>query len=109
MIDPDSEFCLTHFRCCCGLVINAHTLRTFVVLGPDGTRHSGSTPPIDPRPIPNEHWNPAKHTLPFPTDAYGCIDFRGSHTNKAQYIRYRFYSIDRSIYVVYQISNSDVI
>ena len=34
-----------------------------------------------------EHWNPFKHTIAFPTDAYGCIDFRGTHTNKAQYIR----------------------
>ena len=34
-----------------------------------------------------EHWNPFKHTIAIPTDAYGCIDFRGTHTNKAQYIR----------------------
>ncbi|CAB4068423.1 TRPM3 [Lepeophtheirus salmonis] len=35
-----------------------------------------------------EHWNPAKHTVSFPTDAYGYIDFRGgAQTNKAQYIR----------------------
>ncbi len=46
------------------------------------------SPSIDPRHFPNEHWNPAKHTVPLPTDAYGCIDFRGTHTNKAQYIRY---------------------
>jgi len=32
-----------------------------------------------------EHWNPGKHTVPNPTDAYGCIDFRGgTRTNKAQ-------------------------
>jgi hypothetical protein len=50
--------------------------------------HTVCSPAIDPRPIPNEHWNPGKHTIPLPTDAYGCIDFRGTHTNKAQYIRY---------------------
>ena len=34
---------------------------------------------------PGEHWNPSRHTVPLPTDAYGCIDFRGgSQTNKAQ-------------------------
>ncbi len=34
---------------------------------------------------PGEHWNPTKHTVARPTDAYGCIDFRGgTQTNKAQ-------------------------
>jgi hypothetical protein len=34
---------------------------------------------------PGEHWNPSRHTVPVPTDAYGCIDFRGgTQTNKAQ-------------------------
>ena len=38
---------------------------------------------------PGEHWNPSRHTVPLPTDAYGCIDFRGgSQTNKAQVCRY---------------------
>ncbi len=45
---------------------------------------------VDPRPIPGEHWNPTKHTVALPTDAYGCVDFRGAHTNKAQYIRLAF-------------------
>ena len=28
-----------------------------------------------------------RHTVALPTDAYGCIDFRGTRTNKAQYLR----------------------
>lgn len=41
--------------------------------------------PAAPAEGSSEHWNPAKHTVTWPTDAYGCIDFRGgSQTNKAQ-------------------------
>ena len=56
---------------------------------PQNTTGNGNTQAtVDPRPLPGEHWNPARHTVAVPTDAYGCIDFRGAHTNKAQYIRY---------------------
>ena len=56
---------------------------------PQNTAGNGNTQvTVDPRPLPGEHWNPARHTVAVPTDAYGCIDFRGAHTNKAQYIRY---------------------
>jgi transient receptor potential cation channel subfamily M protein 3 len=71
-------------RCCCGLPVVAHTVPLFVPVPPSG---SICPPSPDPRPIPGEHWNTTKHTVPMPTDAYGCIDFRGTHTNKAQYIR----------------------
>ena len=56
---------------------------------PQNTAGNGnSQATVDPRPLPGEHWNPARHTVAVPTDAYGCIDFRGAHTNKAQYIRH---------------------
>ena len=59
---------------------------------PQNTAGNGNTQAtVDPRPLPGEHWNPARHTVAVPTDAYGCIDFRGAHTNKAQYIRYVWY------------------
>ncbi len=61
------------------------------VPGGGGSSGTTSAPPVPavpsivpPAPAP-EHWNPAKHTLARPTDAYGCIDFRGgTQTNKAQ-------------------------
>lgn len=32
-----------------------------------------------------EHWSPVKNTRPFPTDAYGTIEFQGGpHPTKAQ-------------------------
>ena len=26
----------------------------------------------------SENWNPSRHTVPLPTNAYGCIDFQGN-------------------------------
>uniref|UniRef100_A0A8C4KPN2 Transient receptor potential cation channel subfamily M member 3 n=1 Tax=Dromaius novaehollandiae TaxID=8790 RepID=A0A8C4KPN2_DRONO len=35
-----------------------------------------------------EKWSVGKHTQPYPTDAYGNLEFQGGgHTNKAMYIR----------------------
>ena len=31
------------------------------------------SPMLDPRPLPGEHWNPNKHTIALPTDAYGYV------------------------------------
>lgn len=70
-------------RCCCGLGVNSHQVPLFAPCPPTGV----DLPPVVPEVQPGEHWNPAKHTVALPTDAYGCIDFRGTHTNKAQYIR----------------------
>ncbi|XP_059081116.1 transient receptor potential cation channel trpm-like isoform X3 [Tigriopus californicus] len=73
-------------RCCCGLPIHAHSIPLMVPV-PANAR-DGTCTPIDLIANPTEHWNPSKHTVPLPTDAYGCIDFRGgTQTNKAQYIR----------------------
>ena len=30
-------------------------------------------------PNATEHWNPTRHTVPLPTNAFGCIDFQGRH------------------------------
>ena len=37
--------------------------------------------------VHDAHWNPNRHTVALSTDAFGCIDFRGTRTNKAQYLR----------------------
>jgi len=100
-------------RCCCGLLVTSHSPSALSAfedqikkqqaslesLSAHGT--SGRGPPLASLPGPlasserledaaaaiaeAEHWNPGKHTVPNPTDAYGCIDFRGgTRTNKAQ-------------------------
>jgi len=91
-------------RCYCGLSVSAHShhvvrayeernLPVHASPGSLGAPAGGrGTPPPQPSPggaaaagATDEHWNPAKHTTAKPTDAYGCIDFRGgTQTNKAQ-------------------------
>lgn len=73
------------FRCCCGLPVNAHTHADTPPLSRAGSADHLQAAGAPLPPLQLEHWNPAKHTLALPTDAYGCIDFRGgTQTNKAQ-------------------------
>ena len=66
--------------------MNAHTHADTPPMSRAGsTDHLLGAPGAPVPPLQLEHWNPAKHTLALPTDAYGCIDFRGgTQTNKAQ-------------------------
>ncbi|KAG5273242.1 hypothetical protein AALO_G00149220 [Alosa alosa] len=69
-------------RCGCGQLIAQH-----VALPPGAI----PKPPDDGTQLvqlPQEKWTVQKHTLTFPTDAYGCIEFQGGgFINKAMYIR----------------------
>ncbi|XP_011879175.1 PREDICTED: transient receptor potential cation channel trpm isoform X3 [Vollenhovia emeryi] len=66
-------------RCCCG---NSYTHHCGT--GADvQSYHLGESREKD-----REQWSPGKNTRPFPTDAYGTIEFQGGpHPTKAQYVR----------------------
>uniref|UniRef100_A0A8C4KL75 Transient receptor potential cation channel subfamily M member 3 n=1 Tax=Dromaius novaehollandiae TaxID=8790 RepID=A0A8C4KL75_DRONO len=68
-------------RCCCGQLINQH-----IPPPPSITNKNGEeTKQVEAQP---EKWSVGKHTQPYPTDAYGNLEFQGGgHTNKAMYIR----------------------
>ncbi|CAL7938906.1 unnamed protein product [Xylocopa violacea] len=66
-------------RCCCGYSYTHHCRA-----GIDVQSHNASNTKEKDR----EQWSPAKNTRPFPTDAYGTIEFQGGpHPTKAQYVR----------------------
>ena len=58
------------FRCCCGLPLVSHTIP---LMAPVSAHMEPESPMLDPRPLPGEHWNPNKHTIALPTDAYGYV------------------------------------
>ncbi|XP_066585207.1 transient receptor potential cation channel trpm isoform X2 [Prorops nasuta] len=66
-------------RCCCG---NSYTHHCGT--GADIQSYSTGSEAEKER----EQWSPGKNTKPFPTDAYGTIEFQGGpHPTKAQYVR----------------------
>nr|XP_034192350.1 transient receptor potential cation channel trpm isoform X8 [Osmia lignaria] len=66
-------------KCCCGYSYTHHCRA-----GIDVQSHTASNTKEKDR----EQWSPAKNTRPFPTDAYGTIEFQGGpHPTKAQYVR----------------------
>lgn len=103
---PKSDYDVTIriFRCCCGYPVHSHTIPLH--RSSHQIKINASTIYEDERPTSSfqeddiasyleregsqdaqdEHWSPARHTVTMPTDAFGCIDFRGNHTNKAQVI-----------------------
>ena len=75
-------------KCCCGLPIPSHTdhAKFIDIQDAGGSGASGASGDAN-NDSAERSWNPLKHTRSAPTDAYGCIDFRGgSQTNKAQVI-----------------------
>ncbi|XP_071652036.1 transient receptor potential cation channel trpm isoform X2 [Temnothorax longispinosus] len=70
---------ITTSRCCCGYSYTHHC-----GIGADIQSHNlGESKEKD-----HEQWSPGKNTRPFPTDAYGTIEFQGGpHPTKAQYVR----------------------
>ena len=42
-------------------------------MAPVSAHMEPESPMLDPRPLPGEHWNPNKHTIALPTDAYGYV------------------------------------
>ncbi|XP_011879174.1 PREDICTED: transient receptor potential cation channel trpm isoform X2 [Vollenhovia emeryi] len=78
--DKSAEYdVITTSRCCCG---NSYTHHCGT--GADvQSYHLGESREKD-----REQWSPGKNTRPFPTDAYGTIEFQGGpHPTKAQYVR----------------------
>ncbi|XP_014480910.1 PREDICTED: transient receptor potential cation channel trpm isoform X1 [Dinoponera quadriceps] len=78
--DKNAEYdVITTSRCCCGKSYTHHC-----GTGADVQSYStGDTKEKD-----REQWSPGKNTRPFPTDAYGTIEFQGGpHPTKAQYVR----------------------
>ncbi|KAL6254233.1 hypothetical protein P5V15_014851 [Pogonomyrmex californicus] len=66
-------------RCCCGYSYTHHC-----GTGADVQSFNLSESQEKDR----EQWSPGKNTRPFPTDAYGTIEFQGGpHPTKAQYVR----------------------
>ncbi|XP_036140909.1 transient receptor potential cation channel trpm isoform X3 [Monomorium pharaonis] len=66
-------------RCCCGYSYTHHC-----GTGADVQSYILS----ENREKDREQWSPGKNTHPFPTDAYGTIEFQGGpHPTKAQYVR----------------------
>lgn len=66
-------------KCCCGYSYTHHCRA-----GIDVQSYTLSNTKEKDR----EQWSPAKNTRPFPTDAYGTIEFQGGpHPTKAQYVR----------------------
>ncbi|XP_076396365.1 transient receptor potential cation channel, subfamily M isoform X6 [Megachile rotundata] len=66
-------------KCCCGYSYTHHCRA-----GVDVQSYTASNTKEKDR----EQWSPAKNTRPFPTDAYGTIEFQGGpHPTKAQYVR----------------------
>ncbi|XP_029053467.1 transient receptor potential cation channel trpm isoform X4 [Osmia bicornis bicornis] len=78
--DKNAEYdVITTSRCCCGYSYTHHCRA-----GIDVQSHTASNTKEKDR----EQWSPAKNTRPFPTDAYGTIEFQGGpHPTKAQYVR----------------------
>ncbi|XP_076761731.1 transient receptor potential cation channel, subfamily M isoform X3 [Xylocopa sonorina] len=78
--DKNAEYdVITTSRCCCGYSYTHHCRA-----GIDVQSHNASNTKEKDR----EQWSPAKNTRPFPTDAYGTIEFQGGpHPTKAQYVR----------------------
>jgi len=84
---------LHYCRCCCG---NSYT------------HHCGTGADIQSynlgsnREKDREQWSSGKNTRPFPTDAYGTIEFQGGpHPTKAQV--YSIYDINIIVYKLSQI------
>ncbi|XP_076249025.1 transient receptor potential cation channel, subfamily M [Calliopsis andreniformis] len=70
---------ITTSRCCCG---NSYTHHCGT--GADVQSYTASNTKEKDR----EQWSPGKNTRPYPTDAYGTIEFQGGpHPTKAQYVR----------------------
>ncbi|XP_050491541.1 transient receptor potential cation channel trpm isoform X6 [Bombus huntii] len=66
-------------KCCCGYSYTHHCRA-----GIDVQSYTPSNTKEEDR----EQWSPGKNTRPFPTDAYGTIEFQGGpHPTKAQYVR----------------------
>ncbi|XP_012140924.2 transient receptor potential cation channel, subfamily M isoform X5 [Megachile rotundata] len=78
--DKNAEYdVITTSRCCCGYSYTHHCRA-----GVDVQSYTASNTKEKDR----EQWSPAKNTRPFPTDAYGTIEFQGGpHPTKAQYVR----------------------
>ncbi|XP_018316097.1 transient receptor potential cation channel trpm isoform X1 [Mycetomoellerius zeteki] len=78
--DKNAEYdVITTSRCCCGYSYTHHC-----GTGADVQSYSLS----ENREKDYEHWSPVKNTRPFPTDAYGTIEFQGGpHPTKAQYVK----------------------
>ncbi|XP_061933895.1 transient receptor potential cation channel trpm isoform X3 [Apis cerana] len=78
--DKNAEYdVITTSRCCCGYSYTHHCRA-----GIDVQSYTLSNTKEKDR----EQWSPAKNTRPFPTDAYGTIEFQGGpHPTKAQYVR----------------------
>ncbi|XP_012166411.1 transient receptor potential cation channel trpm isoform X3 [Bombus terrestris] len=78
--DKNAEYdVITTSRCCCGYSYTHHCRA-----GIDVQSYTPSNTKEEDR----EQWSPGKNTRPFPTDAYGTIEFQGGpHPTKAQYVR----------------------
>ncbi|XP_076624685.1 transient receptor potential cation channel, subfamily M isoform X8 [Colletes latitarsis] len=78
--DKNAEYdVITTSRCCCGYSYTHHC-----GTGADVQSYTASNTKEKDR----EQWSPGKNTRPFPTDAYGTIEFQGGpHPTKAQYVR----------------------
>ncbi|XP_020300486.1 transient receptor potential cation channel trpm isoform X4 [Pseudomyrmex gracilis] len=78
--DTNAEYdVITSSRCCCG---NSYTHHCGT--GADVQSYTD----IKEKEKDREQWSPGKNTRPFPTDAYGTIEFQGGpHPTKAQYVR----------------------
>ncbi|XP_011703742.1 PREDICTED: transient receptor potential cation channel trpm isoform X2 [Wasmannia auropunctata] len=78
--DKNAEYdVITTSRCCCGYSYTHHC-----GTGADVQSYNLSENKEKDR----EQWSPGKNTHPFPTDAYGTIEFQGGpHPTKAQYVR----------------------
>ncbi|XP_012280563.1 transient receptor potential cation channel trpm isoform X2 [Orussus abietinus] len=78
--DKSAEYdVITTSRCCCG-----HSFTHHCGTGADVQSYSTLINKEEER----EQWTPGKNTRPFPTDAYGTIEFQGGpHPTKAQYVR----------------------
>jgi hypothetical protein len=84
---------LRYYRCCCG---NSYTHHCGT--GADVQSYNLSSN----REKDREQWSSGKNTRPFPTDAYGTIEFQGGpHPTKAQV--YSIYDINIIIYKLSQI------
>lgn len=67
---------IDYYRCCCGYSYTHHCRA-----GIDVQSYTPSNTKEEDR----EQWSPGKNTRPFPTDAYGTIEFQGGpHPTKAQ-------------------------
>ena len=51
-------------------------------MAPVSAHMEPESPMLDPRPLPGEHWNPNKHTIALPTDAYGYVKITVLPTQK---------------------------